>query len=126
MPRKPKKPCGYPGCPELTAGRYCQAHQREMDRDYDKNNRPYKHLYKSARWQKLRKQVLNKLPLCVECVKINRLTPATVVDHIRPHEGDEELFYNLENLQPLCKTCHDRKTAKEDGRWGKKGRVYTY
>lgn len=23
MPRKPKKPCAYPGCPNLTEGRYC-------------------------------------------------------------------------------------------------------
>ncbi|NLU09739.1 MAG: HNH endonuclease [Tepidanaerobacter acetatoxydans] len=23
----------------------------------------------------------------------------------------EELFYDAGNLQPLCKSCHDRKTA---------------
>lgn len=27
MPRKPKKPCAYPGCPNLTDGRYCPEHQ---------------------------------------------------------------------------------------------------
>ena len=36
MPRKPKHPCSYPGCPELTEGRYCKAHQKEMDREYNK------------------------------------------------------------------------------------------
>ncbi len=126
MPRKPKRHCRHPGCPELTDGRYCEKHQKEMDREYNRASRPYKHLYNSSRWRRLRKHVLNKQPLCVECMKAKRLTPATVVDHIKPHEGDSTLFFDEENLQPLCKPCHDRKTAKKDGRWGKKGTVYTY
>ncbi|NMA84113.1 MAG: HNH endonuclease [Epulopiscium sp.] len=36
------------------------------------------------------------------------------VDHIKPHKGNEDLFYDINNLQSLCKSCHDRKTAKED------------
>ena len=123
MPRKPKKPCKYPGCPELTEGNYCKAHQKEIDREYN-SSRPYKKLYNSSRWQDLRRYVLNKQPLCVECLKNNRITPATVVDHIEPHKGNEDLFYDINNLQSLCKSCHDRKTVKEDGRWERK--VYTY
>lgn len=126
MPRKPLRPCKYPGCPELTEGYYCKEHQREMNREYNRSNRPYKKLYNSSRWKELRQYRLNTQPLCVECLKNDRITPATVVDHIKPHKGDEELFYDFNNLQSLCKSCHDRKTAKEDGRWGKKGKVYTY
>ncbi|MEZ0212451.1 MAG: hypothetical protein ACAH27_05805 [Xanthobacteraceae bacterium] len=33
--------------------------------------------------------------------------PATVVDHITPHKGDEDLFFRRANLQPLCKRHHD-------------------
>lgn len=124
MPRRPKRPCKYPGCPELTEGNYCEAHQKEMGSETNRRDRPYRHLYKTKHWQQLRKQVLNHQPLCVECLKVKRITPATVVDHIKPHKGDEKLFYDINNLQPLCKSCHDRKTAKEDGRW--KRRVYTY
>ena len=123
MPRKPKHPCRYPGCPELTEGRYCPVHQKEMDREYN-SNRPYKKLYNSSRWQGLRRYVLNKQPLCVECLKAGVVTPATVVDHIEPHKGNVDLFWDENNLQSLCKSCHDRKTAKEDGRWKRK--VYTY
>jgi 5-methylcytosine-specific restriction endonuclease McrA len=71
-----------------------------------------------------REQVLSKQPLCVICLKDKRITPARVVDHIKPHKGDGSLFFDLDNLQSLCKSCHDRKTAKEDGRWKRK--VYTY
>lgn len=29
----------------------------------------------------------------------------------------------LDNLQPLCHECHSAKTAREDGRWGKRAAV---
>lgn len=28
MPRKPKRPCSYPGCPKLVDGQYCEEHQK--------------------------------------------------------------------------------------------------
>jgi 5-methylcytosine-specific restriction protein A len=62
------------------------------------------------RWQKLRSAFLTKHPLCTACDHI-----ATVVDHIRPHRGDQVLMWSWDNLQAMCKPCHDRKTATEDG-----------
>jgi 5-methylcytosine-specific restriction protein A len=122
IPRRPPKPCKHPQCPNLTEGNYCAEHQDE--KEYKPRRNPHKKLYSSTRWQELRRYRLNTQPLCVECLKNNRYTPATVVDHIKPHRGNEKLFYDLKNLQSMCKPCHDRKTAKEDGRW--KRRVYTY
>ena len=48
-------------------------------------------------------------------------TKATVVDYIVPHRGDQKLFWDKSNWQPLCKACHDRKTWREDNR-----PTYTY
>ena len=124
--RKPLKPCRHPGCPELTEDRFCPKHMKEYNRRYDREQRPgYSKLYKTARWQRLRKRVLSAQPLCVECGRYGILTPATVVDHITPHKGNQRLFWDEDNLQALCKSCHDRKTARE-GRWGDKNKVYTY
>jgi 5-methylcytosine-specific restriction protein A len=53
----------------------------------------------------------------VLCKAAGRLEPATVVDHVVPHRGDERLFWDKGNWQGLCKRCHDAKTACE-GRWG--------
>ena len=64
-----------------------------------------------GRWRKARIAFLQRNPLCVECMRKGVLTPATVVDHIIPHRGDKDLFWNEENWQPLCKSCHDRKTG---------------
>ncbi len=64
-----------------------------------------------ARWRRMRKAFLQRHPLCVECMKEGKVTPATVVDHIVPHRGDPRLFWDVKNWQPLCKGCHDRKTG---------------
>ena len=63
MPRKPLKPCCHPGCPELTEGRYCSKHQRQVTREYNRKHRSYQNLYKTARWRRFRKRVLLKHPL---------------------------------------------------------------
>ena len=125
-PAKPKKPCRYPNCSELTNDRYCDKHKKMIDSEYNRTSRPFKHLYNTNRWKTLRKQFLREHPLCEECKKNGVVEAATVVDHIKPHQGDEELFWDQNNWQSLCKQCHDQKTAKEDGRWGKKGRTYSY
>ncbi|WP_244116465.1 HNH endonuclease [Burkholderia gladioli] len=54
-------------------------------------------------------------PLCVACREVNLIVPATDVDHIVPHRGDQKLFWNRSNWQALCHSCHARKTAREDG-----------
>lgn len=42
-----------------------------------------------------------------------------MVDHVVPHRGDKNLFWNARgNWQALCVSCHSRKTVKEDGGFG--------
>jgi len=67
----------------------------------------YKHLYNTKRWYRLRHAQLSKHPLCSLCAKLGKVTPATVVDHRKPHRGDEELFFDENNLDSMCKPCHD-------------------
>ena len=55
---------------------------------------------------------------CAECARRGKRTLATELDHIRPHKGNRALFYAAGNWQALCKSCHDRKTASEDGGFG--------
>lgn len=43
---------------------------------------------------------------------------ATCVDHIVPHKGDMKLFWNRENWQAACASCHSTKTASEEGGFG--------
>lgn len=66
----------------------------------------------NARWQRARAIYLREFPLCQECEKHGHTTEATTVDHIVPHKGNQELFWNRENWQALCGPCHNRKTGK--------------
>jgi 5-methylcytosine-specific restriction protein A len=70
-----------------------------------------------SRWRRARAAYLARHPLCVPCRVAGRLAPATVVDHVVPHHGDQRLFWDESNWQSQCKPCHDGKTARE-GRWG--------
>lgn len=45
----------------------------------------------------------------------DEIVASAVVDHIVPHKKDQKLFWRRSNWQALCKPCHDRKTATEDG-----------
>ena len=103
MPWKSKRPCGKPGCRELVeAGvRYCPRHKPKRR---DASHYDY-------RWRKLRAMYIAKHPLCAECESAGRLTPATEVHHIvAVADGGSD---RDENLQPLCKSCHSRKTSEE-------------
>ena len=71
------------------------------------------------RWRAARARYLRSHPLCVECEREGMLVPAEVVDHVTPHKGNYARMWDQGNWQALCKACHDRKTANEDGGFGR-------
>lgn len=75
---------------------------------------PRQRLYNSKAWQTLRKHQLRKEPLCRYCADRGLVKSAGVVDHIKPHRGDEVLFFDEGNLQSLCKSCHDGTAQVKD------------
>lgn len=111
MPSAFVRPCSFPGCRQyaVKGSCYCAEHKRTMN--YDGRSR-HKLGYTNT-WLKARKAFLIAHPLCVECAKLGKTTPATEVDHIIPHKGNKTLFWNEKNWQPLCKSCHSKKTFTE-------------
>lgn len=98
VPKKLKQHRSMPAVPMAASGggRKLSAHRRGYD----------------AAWRKLRLQVLMAEPLCRKCGKA-----AEDVDHIRTiRSGGSRL--DPKNLQPLCHSCHARKSNTTD-----KGRV---
>jgi 5-methylcytosine-specific restriction protein A len=67
----------------------------------------------NSKWERASKLFLFDHPLCEECLRQGRIKAADCVDHIIPHGGDVELFWQLENWQALCSSCHGRKTRSE-------------
>jgi 5-methylcytosine-specific restriction enzyme A len=73
--------------------------------------------YSLQRWRKRAKHQLRVEPLCQICLQQGHVSPATVADHIEPHNGDWNSFL-LGALQSLCRDCHARKWAA-DAKGGK-------
>ena len=100
-------------CPELTTGTRCEAHRlqgRRQERRFQQGATNYNR----PRWMRLRDRFRMTHPFCINNGTDARCTLLTdVVDHRIPHEGDETLMYDEANLQPMCWSCHSRKTARE-------------
>jgi len=75
-------------------------------------------MYRRARWRKLRALILGLNPFCVKCKEEGKTVEARVVDHIKEIDinSSDALKYGEDNLQPLCHSCHNSKTAKHSNR----------
>lgn len=115
--------CRFCGCTKYREDghNFCSKHlwyeekkirEREESRsagmDFSKFSHRASENYRTARWRKERAQFLKENPQCVYCGD-----KATVVDHIIRHRGDDYLFWDKGNWQPLCQSCHTKKTISE-------------
>ena len=105
MPIKPPRrcPCGF----TVPADQLCRCQlkrQQERKRTYDQQRPSASARGYGPEWRKARAEFLRLNPTC-------RMpgcgAPATVVDHIEPHRGNQALFWNKANWQPLCAPCHN-------------------
>lgn len=112
MPKKPRthRPPGYKG-PTVTK-REAARKQRE---------KPGGAWYNTARWKKLRAIVLAASPYCTRCEADGIVTPSDTVNHRVPHKGDFELFWDMENLEAVCKSCHSRTIQREEAEADSRG-----
>ncbi|MFD3352749.1 AAA family ATPase [Streptomyces fradiae] len=110
MPRRPPSRCAQCGT-RRTASGSCPTCRRPAQRTARQTQAAWRWVYDDPRWPLLRDQVLSEEAFC----RAGCSSPPTVVDHIRPHRGDEQLAFDRANLQAMCKPCHDAKTARETG-----------
>ena len=116
MPRKPKKPCSYPGCPKLTYGRYCEEHQKQENRRYEQYQRnPATKKRYGEQWRRIRKRYAQTHPFCEQCFKNGEIVPVEEIHHIKPlSEGGT---HDTSNLISLCKHHHSMIHAQRGDRW---------
>ena len=97
--------CAEPGCPVRVQSGRCLSHR------YVKVEIPdVRKLYRLARWLRMRDEVIREQPFCMVCLSEGRRMITQEIDHIVPHEGHVDRFWDRSNLQGLCKGCHSRKT----------------
>lgn len=75
--------------------------------------------YQNTEWRKLREVYMHEHPLCDECLKKGKVTPATDVHHKKSPFKGGEVNYNLlldyDNLESVCKDCHGEIHANQQG-----------
>jgi 5-methylcytosine-specific restriction protein A len=85
------------------------------DKVYSKTKRSNDKFYNSQQWRKKRLNILSRdCGLCVMCREEGITTIGRIVDHIVPLNDDKSLALTDSNLQTLCDTHHNQKTAKEN------------
>ncbi len=111
---RPSRPCRQ-HCPNLQP---CAKHP--TPKPFANARRTGVAFTRTARWKRERKAFLVRNPYCVSVVIDGSGhgercgEPATVVDHIRPHRGDEMLFWAwASNWAGLCAPHHNAKTGRE-------------
>jgi 5-methylcytosine-specific restriction endonuclease McrA len=84
-----------------------------MNKQRSKHAEHYRKLYMTKRWRFLRAEVLARdlftcqQPGCGSRLVNGRSDPrSAVVHHKTPHKGELELFYDKDNLEAVCWTCH--------------------
>ena len=110
MPKRALRPCTHvaPDGTRCRLFRPCPRHPEDPRVQHSPSG-----LYNTSRWVAFRSEYLRTHPACVSCR--NR---ATVVDHIQPHRGDPVRFW-AGPFQPMCSSCHGRKTLRRDGGFGR-------
>ena len=128
-PYRPARPCPGRGirrssCPNLIRGPEiccpdCIPYEKAKIRRYDqaRDETPERKWLHSTRWRKASNAHKEEHPLCAECERHGKITPAYLIDHIIPHNGNYDLFWDQSNWQSLCVEHHESK--HKDDRFGR-------
>lgn len=108
MPTLSPRSCAVPTCPERAGrGGRCPAHTTQHR--HVQNTTHDERLYRTARWRRLRAEVLQDQPFCAE-PNCGRLVDE--VHHLTKRADDLGLFFMRANVVGLCRPHHARRTAR--------------
>lgn len=116
MPTAPLTYCITPGCTSRVVRGYCSNHQPIRSTTYDDTTRKNTPALKeaarirsSAKWQRLRRYLKAKHPICCDPLARHPFTTEPTVDihHIQGLADAPSLAFEAANLAPVCRPCHN-------------------
>lgn len=93
------------------------AARRQQNREHDQRRGSARERGYDGRWEKARAEHLARNPLCVCCLAHGITASAQVLDHIVPHKGNQQLFWDPANWQGLCEWCDKNLKRSIENRW---------
>jgi 5-methylcytosine-specific restriction protein A len=110
MPMKPPRICA---CGKvIAAGALCEcgaAARRARKARFDAKRPTSSQRGYTGAWDKAKAGFLAKHPFCRFCG-----AASDTVDHIRPHRGDTDVFWDRSNWQALCGPCHNSTKQRQE------------
>jgi 5-methylcytosine-specific restriction endonuclease McrA len=84
-----------------------------------RDNAPWRAWYGTARWQRLRQEVLIRDAYTCQrtgliCGGKYPAPDSPTVNHKKPHRGNEALFWDIDNLETVSKAEHDAAIQREE------------
>ena len=126
MPTAPLALCVVTGCSNLVPRGRCPEHEAEARCEADARRPSGYARGWTVEWAAFSRDYLRRHPLCEcdDCAALPqwRRPAATDVDHTGGHSRTCAHAFDERNVQALSHACHSRKTAREDGSFGR-GRV---
>lgn len=90
--------------------------KRDRGQRHDQMRRaqkPWRKWYNLPLWKTIRRDQLERQPLCERHLKRNEVVAATVVHHVHQHNGSWALFIQGP-FESVCKGCHDGEIQQEE------------
>lgn len=98
-------------CSPAAAAAHALKYRKVSQRRRERNDK-LDAFYATTTWRKCRDAFIKANPLCSHCESRGRIKAADVADHI-VERRDGGADYDHANLQALCSSCHNTKTAAE-------------
>lgn len=111
--------CRSPDCGEIAPqGGLCPSCRRAEWREVDRRRPSAAERGYGERWRRIRAAFLREQPICVDCggrAHVADHDPISRVELVRQGDPDPDAFHHL---RPRCASCHNRRTARDDGGFG--------
>lgn len=102
-------------CGTIFEGARCPSCFKEQNKQYTRYVRDttnYDEVYNTTQWRLVRDLAFKRdKGVCAMCQAKGRYTPAVIADHIIEID-DGGAKFELNNIQILCRSCHNIKTAE--------------
>lgn len=94
-----------------------QPSRQEQRKQYDERRGSASERGYTHRWSKAAATFKTRYPLCLGCEAAGLVVASQLVDHVEPHRGDQDKFWDTSMWQACCGWHHDVVKQRLEQMW---------